>query len=53
VCFDIYPRMNTTIAPLTTPQIFRAVIDVIGDMFTPLDSRDIYFLVPPVIPGGN
>ncbi|MBW2263459.1 MAG: hypothetical protein JRG91_15950, partial [Deltaproteobacteria bacterium] len=53
VCYDIYPQMNTTIVPLTTPQIFRAVIDIIGDLFTPLDSRDIYFLVPPVIPGGN
>jgi hypothetical protein len=53
VCFDIYPAMNTTVPPLTTPQIFRAVIDIIGDLFTPLDSRDIYFLVPPEIPGGN
>jgi hypothetical protein len=53
VCFDIYPAMNTTVPPLTTPQIFRAVIDVIGDLFTPLDSRDVYFLVPPEIPGGN
>jgi hypothetical protein len=53
VCFDIYPAMNSSVPPLTTPQIFRAVIDVIGDLFTPLDSRDVYFLVPPEIPGGN
>ncbi len=53
VCFDIFPRMNTTVAPTATPQIFRAYVNVIGDTFTPLDSRDVYFLVPPVIPGGN
>jgi hypothetical protein len=53
VCFDIIPQMNTTVAPLTTPQIFRAVINVIGDLFTPLASRDVFFLVPPEIPGGN
>jgi hypothetical protein len=53
VCFDIFPKMNVTVAPTTDPQIFRAIVDVIGNGFTPLDSRDVYFLVPPVIPGGN
>jgi hypothetical protein len=50
VCFDIIPRMNTVVAPTLVPQIFRAQINVIGDGFTPLDDRTVYFLVPPRIP---
>ena len=53
VCFDIYPRMNETVEPEEEPQIFRAFIHVLGDGFTLLDTRDVYFLVPPVITGGN
>lgn len=49
VCFDIIPKMNTTVMPTLDPQIFRARIDVLGDGFTPLDNRDVYFLVPPRI----
>ncbi len=49
VCFDIVPRMNTTVMPTLDPQLFRARIDVLGDGFTPLDNRDVYFLVPPRI----
>lgn len=49
VCFDIVPRMNTTVMPTLDPQLFRARIDVLGDGFTPLDDRDVYFLVPPRI----
>ncbi|MCA9607314.1 MAG: hypothetical protein KC619_17030 [Myxococcales bacterium] len=47
VCFDVYPRMNTTIERTDDPQLFRATVAVIGDGFTELDSRDVYFLVPP------
>jgi hypothetical protein len=50
VCFDIVARPNQVVPPLETPQLFRATIDVIGDRFTPLDSREVYFLVPPSIP---
>jgi hypothetical protein len=53
VCFDIHPKVNTTVPPTTHAQLYMAVIDIIGDLYTPLDSRDIYFLVPPEIPGGN
>ncbi len=49
VCFDIVPKMNTTVMPTLDPQLFRARIDVLGDGFTPLDNRDVYFLVPPRI----
>ena len=34
-------------------QLYRATINVVGDLFTPLDSRDIYFLVPPEIQGSQ
>lgn len=50
VCFDIIPRMNTTVPATLVPQVFRARINVIGDGFTPLDSRVVFFLVPPRVP---
>mgnify|MGYP000698386263 CR=1 FL=1 len=53
VCWDIHVKRNNTIAATADAQIFRATVNVIGDLFTPLDSRDIYFLVPPVIPGAQ
>jgi hypothetical protein len=54
VCFDIYPKMNETVEPLPEPQVFKAFVDVLGDHITVLDTRDVYFLVPPHIegPGG-
>ncbi|MDI7268342.1 MAG: hypothetical protein QME96_10140 [Myxococcota bacterium] len=53
VCWDIRAKRNETVPALPTPQIFRASIRVVGDRITPLDSRDIYFLVPPVIQGAQ
>ena len=53
VCWDIVPRPNVTVPATADAQIFRATIDVIGDGYTPLDSRDVFFLVPPVIPGAQ
>jgi hypothetical protein len=50
VCFNVIPKMNTTVMPLTTPQMFKATVVVEGDQVTTLDTRDIYFLVPPEIP---
>ncbi|MBX3247463.1 MAG: VWA domain-containing protein [Myxococcales bacterium] len=47
VCFDIIPRANQTVPATAEPQIFRARVRVIGDMFTPLDEREVLFLVPP------
>ena len=54
VCFDIVVKQNDTVMPLTTPQVFNATLRVIGDGFTELDSRGIFFLVPPTVlgPGG-
>lgn len=47
VCFDIYPRQNTMVMPTDRPQLFKARIEVLGDGVTVLDTRDVYFLVPP------
>jgi len=52
VCFDIVPKVNTTIPATTIPLVFRAVIHVLGDEHTPLDDREIYFIVPPDITSG-
>ena len=49
VCFDIIPEMNTTVEPTGDPQIFKAAVDVIGDGVTVLDTREVFFLVPPVV----
>jgi hypothetical protein len=49
VCFDIYPILNDVVAHTTEPQIYLAEIDVIGDGITVLDTRDVYFLIPPFI----
>jgi len=50
VCFDVIPKMNTTVMPTDAPQMFMATIVVEGDGVTTLDTRDIFFLVPPNIP---
>jgi hypothetical protein len=49
VCFDIYPIVNDIVAHDTEPQLYLAEIDVIGDGITVLDTRDVYFLIPPYI----
>ncbi len=51
VCWDIHVNRNVTVEPLPhVPQIFRANIEVQGDLYTPLDAREIFFLVKPTIP---
>lgn len=47
VCFDIVALRNTSVMPAAQPQLFRAEIRVLGDSITVLDTRDVYFLVPP------
>jgi hypothetical protein len=49
VCFDIYPKRNETVPATTEPQTFLCDIDVMGDGFTVLDTRQVYFLVPPIV----
>jgi hypothetical protein len=40
-------KQNDTVMPTLSPQVFRANLRVLGDGFTPLDDRAIFFLVPP------
>jgi hypothetical protein len=49
VCWRLVPRTNTTVAATEEPQLYRATIEVRGDGTTLLDTRDVYFLVPPEI----
>ncbi|MEM6956680.1 MAG: VWA domain-containing protein [Myxococcota bacterium] len=49
VCFDIVPRMNDSVEPTLEPQVFEATVVVIGDGFTTLDSRRVFFLVSPEV----
>lgn len=51
VCFDIVARTNTTVPPTLMPQLFRAYVDVVADGITVLDTREVYFLVPPELGG--
>ena len=48
VCFDIFVRQNWTVPALPEPQTFRCEIDVLANTVTTLDTRTVYFLVPPV-----
>ncbi|NUP11955.1 MAG: hypothetical protein HOW73_38400 [Polyangiaceae bacterium] len=47
VCWDVVPvPQNTTVPATDAPQIYRAILTVRGDG-SPLDERDVYFLIPP------
>lgn len=50
VCFDVIPKPNTTVKATEKPQMFKAFVTVKGDNVTDLDTRTIYFLVPPELP---
>ncbi|MBZ0118089.1 MAG: hypothetical protein K8H88_13885, partial [Sandaracinaceae bacterium] len=46
VCWDVLVRRNEFVEPTAEPQLFRARLTVRGDG-SPVDSRIVYFLVPP------
>jgi len=49
VCFDVVPvATNTTVMPEASPLVFEAELTIYGDG-SPLDSRRVFFLVPPEI----
>jgi len=50
VCFDIYVKINDFQPATKEVQTYKAVINVIGDRVTVLDSRDVYFFIPPEMP---
>jgi hypothetical protein len=47
VCWKIIPQMNTTVEPLETVQLFKAYVHLWGNDTTLLDTRTVYFVVPP------
>jgi len=49
VCWKLVPKMNTTVVTTEQPQLFKATVTVTADGITELDTRTVYFLVPPVV----
>jgi hypothetical protein len=49
VCWDVVPARNDVRPEIRSPQMFHARLTVRGDG-SPLDSRHVYFLVPPAPP---
>jgi hypothetical protein len=50
ICFDVLTKQNNTVEPAVSLQLFRARIDIWGDNSTILDSREVWFVVPPKPP---
>jgi len=47
VCFDIIAKENDFVPRKNVPQFYTADINVIGNWVTVLDTRIVYFLIPP------
>ena len=47
VCWKLVAKTNTTVPATDAPQLFRATVRVTGDGVTTLDTRQVFFLVPP------
>lgn len=50
VCFDIEVRRNRHVVADAQPQVYSALIDVLGDQNSVLSTRRVFFLVPPEAP---
>ncbi|MCK9463778.1 MAG: thrombospondin type 3 repeat-containing protein [Proteobacteria bacterium] len=51
VCFDIVPiAQNETIPEQLEPQLYPAFVDVYGAETVLLDTREVFFIVPPTVP---
>ncbi|MGZ3421075.1 MAG: hypothetical protein ACXVEE_24585 [Polyangiales bacterium] len=51
VCFEVLPRINSTVPPADKAQFFKAFINVVGMPGSVLlDKREVLFLVPPTDP---
>lgn len=49
-CFDVLPRTNTTVPPSPELKVYKAKITIFANDVADLDSRTVYFLVPPTLP---
>jgi len=50
ICFDVVPKVNATVPHGDQPQVFPMLVDVVGDEVTVLDTRHVFFVVPPQEP---
>lgn len=50
VCWNIHVKENVTVPPTEFPQLLTATVRVYGDDVTEVDSRTVYFVVPPAEP---
>ncbi len=48
VCWSVVPKTNTTVMATAAPQVFRATVSVWGNGVTVLETREVYFVVPPL-----
>jgi hypothetical protein len=49
VCFDVVPKINTTVVPTASPQVFKTTSTALGDGSVRLGARNVYFVVPPKV----
>lgn len=49
-CFDVVPKTNTTVPPSMELKVYKAQITIFANDVADLDSRTVYFLVPPTLP---
>jgi hypothetical protein len=49
VCWRLIPKINSTVLATEEPQLFKATVTVFADGITSLDSRQVFFLVPPAV----
>jgi hypothetical protein len=47
VCWKLFAKKNTTVKPTDTVQIFQATAKLDGNGVIDLDTRKVYFVVPP------
>jgi hypothetical protein len=50
VCFDVIAKQNDSVPATEEPQLYKAAIDVVTSQGSVLDTREVFFLVPPNIP---
>jgi len=47
VCWKLVPKINETVQGAAEPVLYRAEVQVYGDRVTLLDTRNVFFVVPP------
>jgi hypothetical protein len=47
VCWRLVTKMNTSVPSTGVWQFFHATVPIVADGVTTLETRDVYFLVPP------